>query len=274
MKKIDGTRTIAIKSNDYIFIYQPSISLIFINSLSLLLLIIITTMSDSEESETEDEGYPRWRRFCWSVKYFGWSTNDILAQEKKNIEKVIFNIGYDMKQATNEADWTMSDARKCVRDNDEQGAKLKIHAYTQKQRDIHRLHLTTNRLNQLKLSLTINDSQVHMMKISESMAFALEKWSDKDSVGSRMKIVKKMEKSLANNRELLDETDLTMEQHQRETEKTELAVDIGQPIEITVNSMFQKLQKEEETAKDLMVQQMPRVPKRKPFVKKSVSVSH
>jgi hypothetical protein len=231
-------------------------------------------MSNSDSSDTEDEGYPRWRRFCWSVKYFAWSTNDILAQEKKNIGQVIFNLEYDMKQATNEADWIMSDAKKCNRDGDEQGAKQKLHAYTQKRRDLGRLQLTVNRLNQLKLSLTINDSQVHMMKISESMAFALEKWSDKDSVGSRMKIVKKMEKSLANNRELLDETDLTMEQHQRETEKTEQAVDIGQPIETMVNALFQKLQDDEEKAKDLMVQQMPRVPKRKPFVKKSVSVRH
>jgi len=230
-------------------------------------------MSDSK-NDTEDDGYPLWRRFCWSLKYFGWTTNDILAQEKKNIEQVIFNLTYDMKQATNEAGWLLSDARTCNRNGDEQGAKQKLHAYTQKQRDLSRLQNTINKLNQKKLSLSVNDSQVHMMKIDESMAFALEKWSDKDSIDSRMKVVNQMEKDLADNREILDETDVILEQHQKITESTEAAVDIGQPVEKMVNSLFQKLQDDEEKEKDRLVKSMPRVPKKKPVARKPVSVRY
>lgn len=223
----------------------------------------------SKEEDDKEPAYPAWRRFCWGVKYLFWSAEEILAEEKRNMDRVILNQQYDIKQAVRESEWTLADARKHVKDHNTEAATQHLHAYAQQLAGLARLRDRANRLAQLKITLGVTMSQVQMMKIHESMAFALDKWSNKDSLDSRMLVMDKMEEDLGETRELLDAADLRLEQHAHITETTEAAVYAHKPIDATVKDLLTQLQEDDLNA---LERQLPAVSRK--AKKKAVLLRH
>jgi acyl-CoA reductase-like NAD-dependent aldehyde dehydrogenase len=214
-------------------------------------------MTDKEEKVVDPA--LDWRRFWWGLRYFFWSTEAILAEEKRIITTVKFNLAYDIKQAIRESEWTMSHARTCMREHTTEAAKQHLQAYAQQLVGVARLRSMANRLDQLHVSLSVNNIQVHMMKSHESLAFAMEKWSDKDSIEARSKVMKRLADNLADTREILAEADHSLEYHQKETETTVAAVEVTKPIDVTVDMLMKQLEQEED---DLAA--LPKVARRKP----------
>lgn len=217
-----------------------------------------------------EDTYPTWRRFWWGVKYLFWSVEEILAEEKKNMDRVISNQQYDIKQAVRESEWTLADARTSVAEHNMEAATQHLHAYAQQLVGLARMRDRFNRMNQRKITLSVTISQVQLMRIHESMAFALDKWSDKDSLDSRMQVMDKMEEDLAETRELLDAADQHLEQHVHITETTEAAVYVNNPIDATVTTLLKQLQEDNVKA---LEQQLPAVNKRS-IKKKPVPLRH
>lgn len=217
------------------------------------------SVRDMSNEDEKEPAYPAWRRFWWGVKYLFWSAEEILAEEKRNMNRVIMNQQYDIKQAVRESEWTMADARKCVKDHNMEAATQHLHAYAQQLVGLARMRDRANRLSQLKITLGVTMSQVQMMKIHESMAFALDKWSDKDSLDSRLLVMDKMEEDLAETRELLDAADMRLEQHAHATETTAAAVYVNKPIDDTVKNLLTQLQEDDIKA---LERQLPDVGKR------------
>jgi len=216
-----------------------------------------------------DDGYPTWRRFVWGVRHLFSSTEEILDDAKNTITKVERKLAYDIKTAESQAEWTLEAARAHVRNHNPKAAEELLHGYAQELVGLKRQRDLANRLRQRKITLTVTTSQVTMMRIDESMAFALDKWSDKDSLESRLQVLDKLQEDLAETREMLDTADQTLETHAHVSETTEAAVYANNPIDATVSQMLGQLEKDEA---DRLLADAPKViTQKRPFVKKPVA---
>lgn len=216
-------------------------------------------------SDDEDDTPYTFRRFWWDLTHLFTSVADIVEEEKRKIDTILWNINYDIKTAERESEWVYEAARISQRTSNTEGARQHLLSYAQKQVSLRRMREHAGRLDQHKASLTGINIQFHMTNSHEHLAWAVESWSKTNNVDKRLENLDKLAESLGDMASLVNEGDTVLEQHNVTMENTQPMVQSSHNIDTTVAGLLKQLQDEH-------LKEAPRPTNRKPFVKKPLSV--
>lgn len=225
-------------------------------------------MSDDEEDK--DETPYTWRQFWWDFTHVFSSVADIVEEEKKKIDTMLWNTEYDIKIIERETEWIYDAAGTCMKKKNTEGARQKLLSYAQKLVSLRRMREHAMRLEQYKTSLSGINIQLHMTTSHEHLTWAIASWSKNTNMDHRIENLDRLANSLDKMATLVNEGDIRLEHHNTVVEKTEPMVQVTHNIDSTVSSLLTQLQGEQS---DALLKEAPRLAKnnnsRKPPVKKT-----